>query len=746
MAEAGNLWPQPGEGDIEQPGVVSIPPIVLAEGENMPPGVVRSSPNVLSEDVVLPPPGMGFRNPGEPYPQSELDSPPGAVLNHRKDDDARLRTFLVKQGLTSLQVDEVLRINRGQRNVRRFSQPALSRSRKKALRRKAAPGAPGVPKANNSSVKIFSILMPSKQIVGRQLIKEFLASEKEYCAILECLKDDYYLVIAEKADQGKFLITRSQVDDIFRPVVELVMLHRGFYSDLYTGSSITQLSFFRVYTQYIRNCTSTINNMRGYAKDDKLNKCLSQIKQKSRRQKDEMVDLLLKPLDRIIEYKHFFKKLCSFADKTQTAEYDFLVRASKSISRAATYIEQYKCGIRNRSEMNKIQRFLGDQCNVFGAKRSIIRQGKMYSQTKGWASRNKRYIFFLFTDILLWTTKKGELQNAVYLTNCRILPSFAKSNPERKFQIEFSEQMHKPLLLECTSQQHRNEWYVALTVAVEAARNAMSKSWKEAEGLSDEKKRDEDIIAPKGFPKNIANREEGESPVNFVDELNYVGGLDASSSGAEDYGFNRFGHQQNSPNHELDCFESIHDFSSENELRLGKPHSAPICAFDDRNNPAAELKAAFRRAVIMSPQLRKSASDGINGAGSFSIRRNSFNSRAVHRNSPTKDAARLSRVDEENRISEMEEKDIEYSKSISVQHYHKRNRSIIRRLSQTEEVRSPPSARRRSLYSRISKPKKGIRRRSFQPGAQPSAQPGAQPKAQPGAPFFKISLNDFNER
>jgi len=412
MSKAGALLPQIGEGDI-QPGVV-LPPGMILEPEDLPQSSsAKSTPRLAPEDVVLPPPGLVLT--GESSPPFNPESPRSLVQNNCKDDDARLRNYLTKRGLTKLQINEVFRARRGQKNyqnnaekaLRRYSQPVLAKSKKRALKhRGAAPGVPGAPIANYGCVKILSILMPSKQAVGQQLISNFLAREKEYCSILECLKDDYYLTVSEKADQGKFQITRRQVDEIFRPVVELLMLHSNFYSDLYKESSISRCSFFQVYTKYIRNCKTTVNTMRDYSKDNKLQKCLNQIRQRSRRQKEDMVDLLLKPLDRIIDYKHFFLKLCSIADKAQTAEYEFLLKVSKNVCRAATYIEQYKCAIKNRNEMNKIQKFLGEQCNVFGANRSIIRQGKMYSQSKGWASRNKRYLFFLFTDILLWTTKK----------------------------------------------------------------------------------------------------------------------------------------------------------------------------------------------------------------------------------------------------------------------------------------------------------------------------------------------------
>jgi len=412
------------------------------------------------------------------------------------------------------------------------------------------------------------------------------------------------------------------------------------------------------------------------------------------------------------------------------------------------------------NEMNKIQKFLGDQCNIFGANRNIIRQGMLYSQSKGWISRNKQYVFFLFTDILVWTTKKGELQNAVYLKKCQLLPSFSKINRERKFQIEFREQTHKPLLLECKSQKQRNEWYFALSIAVKKAQELLSKArLGPEEGIWGEEKH-VDIILPKESQKDNEEKE-GEAPANFVDEFNYPDSPNASSSGGDDFSYHHFEYSKNYPNQAF--VEPINEYSSKEGPGLAKRHSVPIINFNEGiSNPAVEIKAAFRRAIIMSPNLERRYSNGSNRVESFSIGKNSLISGAGARRGPPKqEAYRLSRVDEENnRVFEIRGKDYASSKSVCVKDSQERNKSEFWRLSKSsEEIRAPPGVRRRSLFTRYSQGKKDVRRSSCvtpselqnsQLWAHSGFQPGAHPEAQFGqydgrGPFFKISLNDFKE-
>merc|ERR1719320_1164470 len=100
---------------------------------------------------------------------------------------------------------------------------------------------------------------------------------------------------------------------------------------------------------------------------------------------DNMIDLLLKPLERILEYREFLERLLSWADRKQTSDFEILGKATRRIGRLANYIEKYKYGIYNKNEMNKVQRFLKDQSNVLAPDRFIVRRGMMTRRVSGWA-------------------------------------------------------------------------------------------------------------------------------------------------------------------------------------------------------------------------------------------------------------------------------------------------------------------------------------------------------------------------
>merc|ERR1719513_322286 len=197
------------------------------------------------------------------------------------------------------------------------------------------------------------------------------------------------------------------------------------------------------------DCQKTVYKMRKFIRDPRLQGCLAQISERSTIPNKEMMDLLLTPLERMLDYRDFLNKLYSWGDKSMTTDYDLLGKAARRIGRVAAYIEKYKYGIINQNEMNKVQKFLSDQCDILSPERSIIRRGMMVRRSSGWTARKKRYVFFLFNDMMLWTNKNGNLQNAVQLRSCEVMPSSAKNNADRKFEVVYRGERHKSLKLEC---------------------------------------------------------------------------------------------------------------------------------------------------------------------------------------------------------------------------------------------------------------------------------------------------------
>lgn len=327
----------------------------------------------------------------------------------------------------------------------------------------------------------YNFLLPIYRTRGISYINDFLKTEYEYCNVLECLVEEYYKYLGEIADRQKISISKQELEQIFQSVAQLCNFHKKFFLDLkhrkdkFGQLFVQNFNFFRAYADYIKECSRTIKKMREYIFDKDLRNSLDHVRATCRRPNDDMMDLIISPMYRIKEYKNFIDKLYGWADKNQETDYLCLGKASRRIGRVADWIEKHKHSIINKSEMNKVQWFLDNQCNIISPTRRIVRRGLIIRRTTSWPVRNKHYIFFLFNDILLWTTRKGELQNVLRLRNCVVRPSESKSNQALKFEVEANmkgEKNYKLLKLECKDPHQRNEWYDAIKYGVKSVKTA----------------------------------------------------------------------------------------------------------------------------------------------------------------------------------------------------------------------------------------------------------------------------------
>jgi len=399
---------------------------------------------------------------------------------HEGYEESGLRKYLVeKRDFTGAEVDMAFKIYQQEKvGLNKKRQEQVESSTPQKAKKLAEPSR----KSSDTYGISLSYLKPENQAMGAQLVDSFLEAEETYCTVLDCLKDEYYKQLRELSANRRISLTPGEVDRIFQRIPKLVEFHRSFHKDVLKGAKIGRavVSLYRYFVDYInymKNCKVTIETMRKYIHDEELSKFLVQIREKSKRKNNDMVGLMLIPLDRIWQYKVFLEKLLEWADEKNAREdFTLLAKAARRVSGVANYIGKYKHAISNMNEMNKVQQYLGKQINIISDNRRLIHRGTMTRRTTGFGSRNKKYIFFLFNDILLWTTRSGDLQNFVYLEDCDVMPSDAKRDSERKLRVVCRGKKWKRLLLECEIKRMRDDWYKSLTDTILRAKNRTTRA------------------------------------------------------------------------------------------------------------------------------------------------------------------------------------------------------------------------------------------------------------------------------
>jgi len=435
--------------------------------------------------------------------------------------EVELRKYLLyRRGLTKAQVDLAFRIYHN-----RIKNPKVAGN---ADRQEVT-----MPKIESGG---YNFLLPTNRARGINVISKFLVMESNYCDVLECLIEEYWKHLGMMADRKQIAIPRKELEPIFLRISKLFIFHKKFWVDLKARKDkfgqlfVRHFDAFRDYVEYMKDCNNMIWRMRAHIYDKKLREALEHLRSICRRPNDEMMDLILSPIFRIKDYKSFIDDLYSLADKNQETDYQYLGKASRRIGRVVRWVDMHKHGIINKNEMNKVQQFLDTQCNIIIPHRRIVRRGMMIRRTTSLIARNKFNLFFLFNDVLLWTTRKGELQNLVFLQDSEVRPSDSKYNQAKKFEVVAKGQSykyHKHLKLECKDPRQRNEWFDAIKKAIAGVKDVSTKDVKRnklgeadlvkyIENISEEpKSQATDLLSPKYEKSN--DQKEGEQSDTVVE-------------------------------------------------------------------------------------------------------------------------------------------------------------------------------------------------------------------------------------
>jgi len=501
--------------------------------------------------------------------------------------DTSLRAYLIKKhGLSNSEVDKAFTIHRKalEEDMGTDNRQTKHETAERMVKHTDIDGHENKAeelKAMERATNTMSFLLENKQAIGKNLYKEFMKDELEYCNVLKCLCDEYCKSLIKMSADRQFRMKYQEIEKMFNRVQKLYNFHNyAFYNQLTRDTHVMKpfLRFFKTfggYIEYMKECVLTVKKIRQYIWDKNLHKCLEEIKQKSKLPNHDMIDLLLCPLDRMSAYKMFLDRLYEWTDEKQKGAYNLICKAKKRFEKLAMYIEKYKFVISNQIEMTRVQQFLSKQCHILVPSRRIVRRGMMIRRTSGWTAKDKQYIFFLFNDILLWALKTGALKNVVILRECEVMETDSLENKNRKFRVESIGHKNKVLHLECETERQRNEWFNAIKTAISRERDA----------LQDNSTSDVDPLKIEGLEDMLKNTSTESIDVGSTRNSfsGSVGTMSSARSGlwptSDDLHFNRWDHSLNFPYRQsIDLSTiggslSLSEYSSYDDEKLESPSS-----------------------------------------------------------------------------------------------------------------------------------------------------------------------------
>ncbi|NXM77779.1 ARG39 factor, partial [Serilophus lunatus] len=303
--------------------------------------------------------------------------------------------------------------------------------------------------------------------------KELLETEHKYLEQLD-LVVTYFVTILK----AKGTLKPAVLETIFGPLESIYSSSHVLSFHLERGNleqgleNLCQnLDLYGHYAENLEQANKTLKEQLRKTKAFRRFKKLQETRPQFQGKKLE--DLLPLPLQRLHQYKHFFRDLLENTSP-DNAEHQKLAKAVKSVSEVSRWVQGIIEKRENSLQLLRVQKLLkGRKTRVLTPGRWYIREGwLLVVPSKG--EDLKRRMFFLFSDILiaakpchpLHPLNSHKLQcQAVYpLHQCTVDKVFGHTRSQGGLlSLSFS---HKTLLLMSSDQQDINDWYRSLTAAV----------------------------------------------------------------------------------------------------------------------------------------------------------------------------------------------------------------------------------------------------------------------------------------
>jgi len=287
---------------------------------------------------------------------------------------------------------------------------------------------------------------------------EILSTEKTYVANLKSLNEHFLVKLKHAIEQEpKFRISDQQLADMTSNVPTLVQFHQMFYDDMVESNDppaaiIKYGDYFKMYTRYMNDYDKAVQAINQQRKNKRYKAFVQAFEQSGEANNLDLMSFLIMPVQRVPRYVLLLRELKRHTQPDAPA-YEVIKQAMKKVTGIAAAINETKRRVENMSKLMELQnRIAGDYPSLVQPHRSFLREGEAGSlETSGLLGsvKVKEYILFLFSDVLIWTTKGHQMQGKLNLASAVITdhrkdtPTFELSNSKVTLVLQFKDETEK---------------------------------------------------------------------------------------------------------------------------------------------------------------------------------------------------------------------------------------------------------------------------------------------------------------
>ncbi|XP_057696730.1 FERM, ARHGEF and pleckstrin domain-containing protein 2 isoform X1 [Corythoichthys intestinalis] len=350
------------------------------------------------------------------------------------------------------------------------------------------------------------------------IAKEILTTERTYLKDLEVITVWFRsAVIKENAmPDGLMTLLFSNIDPIYE-------FHRGFLKELdqrlalWEGRSnahvkgdyqrigdvmLKNMSALKGFTSYLQKHDEVLTELE---KASKRLKKLETVYKEFELQKVCYLPLntfLLKPIQRLMHYKLILERLCKHYGSAHRHHTD-CKEALKEVAEIAAQLQSSLIRLENFQKLTELQRDLIGIDNLTTPGREFIREGCLYKLTKKGLQQR---MFFLFTDMLLYTSKGVTATNQFKVHGqlplhgmILIILDAPVEESEKEWAVPHCFTIysaHRTIVVAASSKLEMNKWIEDLNMAIDLAKKSQEKSSIFLDGgLADHSNRSSDEVS-----------------------------------------------------------------------------------------------------------------------------------------------------------------------------------------------------------------------------------------------------------
>nr|XP_061790693.1 FERM, ARHGEF and pleckstrin domain-containing protein 2-like [Nerophis lumbriciformis] len=350
------------------------------------------------------------------------------------------------------------------------------------------------------------------------IAKEILTTERTYLKDLEVITVWFRsAVIKENAmPDGLMTLLFSNIDPIYE-------FHRGFLKELdqrlalWEGRSnahvkgdyqrigdvmLKNMSALKGFTSYLQKHDEVLTELE---KASKRLKKLETVYKEFELQKVCYLPLntfLLKPIQRLMHYKLILERLCKHYGSAHRHHTD-CKEALKEVAEIAAQLQSSLIRLENFQKLTELQRDLIGIDNLTTPGREFIREGCLYKLTKKGLQQR---MFFLFTDMLLYTSKGVTATNQFKVHGqlplhgmILIILDAPVEESEKEWAVPHCFTIysaHRTIVVAASSKLEMNKWIEDLNMAIDLAKKSQEKSSVFLDGgLADHSNRSSDEVS-----------------------------------------------------------------------------------------------------------------------------------------------------------------------------------------------------------------------------------------------------------